>query len=163
MRSGDLQPSWWNTVVFPIPKPNCHDSVPDSFWLSSLPSCMVNCRLISELELNGRLGKRQHTFRAGRGIETYFAELERMLPNFGDHYLIASLILSKTYDTTWQHGILHTLKTWQMWSVAKHAAKLPFGTRSRCPLEDIFLDNISRTISRSVTLFLLAMQLQVAL
>lgn len=36
---------------------------------------IINRHLITELESSGRLDKRQHAFRAGRGTDTYFAEL----------------------------------------------------------------------------------------
>ncbi|XP_062542088.1 uncharacterized protein LOC134210084 [Armigeres subalbatus] len=96
-----------NAVVIPIPKPNCRDSGPNASRPISLTSCMAKLlerinhrRLITEFESSGH------------GTDTYFAELERSLPTTGEHCLIASLDLSKAYDTTWRHGILRTLKSW---------------------------------------------------
>lgn len=107
-RNGEFPASWRNAIVVPIPKSNCNDSGPDAFRPISLTSCMakvferiINRRLITELESRGRLDNRQHAFRAGHGTETYFAELERSLPTTDEHCLIASLDLSKAYDTTW--------------------------------------------------------------
>jgi exonuclease III/ribonuclease HI len=120
-RNGEFPTSWRNAVVVPIPKSNCHESGPDTFRPISLTSCLaklferiINRRLITELESSGRLDKRQHAFRAGRGTDTYFAELERSLPTVDEHCLVASLDLSKAYDTTWRHGILRTLKSWRI-------------------------------------------------
>jgi hypothetical protein len=119
--NGEFPTSWQNALVVPIPKPNCAESGAEAFRPISLTSCLakvferiINRRLITELECNGRLDKRQHAFRAGRGIDTYFAELDQSLPSIDEHCLIASLDLSKAYDTTWRHGILSTLSSWRI-------------------------------------------------
>lgn len=120
-RNGVFPICWRTAVIIPLPKPTSKNPEPDSFRPISLTSCLakvleriINRRLITELESNERLDKRQHAFRSGRGTDTYLAELERSLPTTDEHSLIASLDLSKAYDTTWRHGILRTLKSWRI-------------------------------------------------
>ncbi|XP_058449303.1 uncharacterized protein LOC131429269 [Malaya genurostris] len=170
--NGDFPASWRNAIVVPIPKPNCHDTGPAAFRPISLTSCMaklleriINRRLITELELNGRLDKRQHAFRPGRGTDTYFAELEKSLPTADEHCLIASLDLSKAYDTTWRHGIVRTLKKWRIRGRMLNIIQSFLSERT-------FQVSVGRHLSRehplengvpqgsvlSVTLFLVAMQ-----
>lgn len=93
---------------------------------------------------------RQDAIRAGRGIDTYFAELERLLPNIDELSLKASLGLSKAYDTTWWHGILRALKSWRIrgWMINMAHSFLSERTFHR-------LENGSVL---SVTLFLVVMQ-----
>ncbi|XP_062715142.1 uncharacterized protein LOC134291426 [Aedes albopictus] len=133
--------------------------------MAKLLERILNRRLISELEAKGRLDKRQHAFRAGRGTDTYFAELERSLPTVDEHCLIASLDLSKAYDTTWRHGILRTLKSWRIRGrmmnilksfLAERTFQVSIGghlSRER-PLEN----GVPQGSVLSVTLFLIAMQ-----
>ncbi|XP_058448897.1 uncharacterized protein LOC131428855 [Malaya genurostris] len=170
--NGEFPASWRNAIVVPIPKPNCHDTGPAAFRPISLTSCMaklleriINRRLITELELNGRLDKRQHAFRPGRGTDTYFAELEKSLPTADEHCLIASLDLSKAYDTTWRHGIVRTLKKWRIRGRMLNIIQSFLSERT-------FQVSVGRHLSRehplengvpqgsvlSVTLFLVAMQ-----
>lgn len=75
-QSGEFPASWRNAIVVPIPKPNSQDSGPAAFRTISLTSCtaklfecIINRRLITELESGGRLGERLHAFLAGRGTD----------------------------------------------------------------------------------------------
>ncbi|XP_062534266.1 uncharacterized protein LOC134203408 [Armigeres subalbatus] len=171
-RSGEFPASWRNAIVVPIPKPNCHDSGPNAFRPISLTSCMaklleriINRRLITELESSGRLDKRQHAFRAGHGTDTYFAELERSLPTTDEHCLIASLDLSKAYDTTWRYGILRTLKSWRIRGrmlnllqsfLSERTFQVSIGGHMS---QEYLLENgVPQGSVLSVTLFLVAMQ-----
>ncbi|XP_058811040.1 uncharacterized protein LOC131675929 [Topomyia yanbarensis] len=120
-RNGCFPASWRTGIVVPIPKPNTSESGCAAFRPITLVNCIakvferiVNRRLTTELEAKGRLDKRQHAFRASRGIDTYLAELDRSLPNNDEHCMIASLDLSKAYDTTWRFGILRSLLKWKI-------------------------------------------------
>ncbi|XP_062542164.1 uncharacterized protein LOC134210157 [Armigeres subalbatus] len=169
---GEFPTSWRNAIIVPIPKSNCSDSGPAAFRPISLTSCMaklferiINRRLITELESTGRLDKRQHAFRAGRGADSYFAELEKYLPTADEHALVASLDLSKAYDTTWKYGILRSLKSWRIRGRMINLLKSFLTKRT-------FQVSVERHLSRehplengvpqgsvlSVTLFLIAMQ-----
>jgi hypothetical protein len=171
-RNGDFPINWRNAIVVPIPKPNCHDTGPGAFRPISLTSCMakvferiINRRLITVLESNGRLDKRQHAFRAGRGSDTYFAELERSLPAVNEHCLIASLDLAKAYDTTWRHGILRTLNSWQIRGRMMSTLKCFLSNRTfqvsvygHLSREHQLENGVPQGSVLSVTLFLVAMQ-----
>lgn len=67
--------------------------------MAKLLERIINRRLITELETSRLLDKRQHACPAGRGTDTYFAELGRSLL-CRRALLVASLDLSKAYDTT---------------------------------------------------------------
>lgn len=64
----------------------------------------------------------------GRGIDSYFAKLEKSIPNVDEHSLIASSDLSKAYDTTGRHGITsYSEIVVDTWSDDEHTAKLSLG------------------------------------
>jgi ribonuclease HI len=168
--SGEFPTSWRNAIVVPIPKPNCRNPGTESFRPISLTSCMaklleriINRRLITELETTGRLDKRQHAFRAGRGTDTYFATY--LLPVEDEHCLIASLDLSKAYDTTWRHGILRTLKSWQirgrMFNMLQSflsERRFQVSVGGHMSREHQLENGVPQGSVLSVTLFLIAMQ-----
>jgi hypothetical protein len=170
--NGEYPISWRSSIIVPIPKQSCHDNGLGEFRPISLTSCIaklferiINRRLITELESNGRLDRRQHAFRTGYGTDTYFAELERSLPNVNEHCLIASLDLAKAYDTTWRHGILRSLKTWgirgQMLNTLKtFLSKRTFQVCISGHLSSQYAqeNGIPQGSVLSVTLFLIAMQ-----
>jgi ribonuclease HI len=171
-RNGVFPASWRTGIIVPIPKPNSSESGPAAFRPITLTNCIaklferiVNRRLTTELESNGRLDKRQHAFRAGRGVDTYLAELDRSLPNTDEHCLIASLDLSKAYDTTWRFGILRTLRKWQIGGRMFNVLNSFLADRTfRVNVEGHFskempLENgVPQGSVLSVTLFLVAMQ-----
>ena len=111
---------------------------------------IIDRRLITELESSGKLDKRQHAFRSGRGADTYFAELERSLPEENEHSLIASLDLSKAYNTTGRMmNMLQSFLSERTFQVYIN------GYLSRAhPLEN----GVPQGSVLTVTLFLIAMQ-----
>jgi exonuclease III len=169
---GEFPSSWRKAIIIPIPKTSCQNNGPGDFRPISPTSCMaksferiINRRLITELERNGRLDKRQHAFRTGRGTDTYFAELERSLPVLDEHCLIASLDLTKAYDTTWRHGILCSLKSWGICGQMLNTLKSFLSYRTfqvsvagHLSSEHQQENGVPQGSVLSVTLFLIAMQ-----
>ena len=170
--SGELPASWRTGTIVPIPKPNAHDTDPAAFRPITLTSCMakvferiVNRRLTTELESNDRLDKRQHAFRSGKGTETYLAELDRLIANTDEHCLIASLDLSKAYDTTWRYGVLRTLQKLRIRgrmfnTITNFLANRSFRVNVQGHLsQEMPLENgVPQGSVLSVTLFLVAIQ-----
>lgn len=120
--SGQIPDEWKEGLVIPIPKPGKDKTLTEGYRPITLLSCMgktlermVNRRLSTELERQGRIHPRQHAFRCGYGSETFFSELDHLLDKASSedlHVDVVSLDLSKAYDMTWKLPILTSLKSW---------------------------------------------------
>lgn len=121
-RSSNIPPEWKEGLVIPIPKPGKDLTKTDGYRPITLLSCMgktlermINRRLSTELERQGRIHPQQHAFRCGYGSETFFSQLDHLLDKASSeklHVDVVSLDLSKAYDMTWRLPILTTLKNW---------------------------------------------------
>ncbi|XP_055543184.1 uncharacterized protein LOC129728756 [Wyeomyia smithii] len=92
-------------------------------------------------------------------------KLERSLPNNDEHCLMASLDLSKAYDTTWRYGILRTLEKWRIRGRMLNMMRSFLSQRSfQVTVEGQLsrVHNLENGVPQgsvlSVTLFLVAMQ-----
>lgn len=121
---GTIPPEWRTGLIIPLPKPNKDPHKTDNYRPITLTSCfgklvekMVNRRLITELEEKQLLDQRQHAFRKGKSVETYFNDLEKIIENAlteKKHIDIISLDLSKAYDRTWRRQIINNLQKWNI-------------------------------------------------
>ncbi|XP_039450361.1 uncharacterized protein LOC120429209 [Culex pipiens pallens] len=121
-RAGVIPPRWKEGLVVPIPKANKDPTQPKNLRPISLVSCvgktmerMVNRRLTQLLEAKGVLGKWQHGFRSGRGVDTYLTELEEEIDasiDQGKHTELVLLDLAKAYDTAWRAPVVTSLSKW---------------------------------------------------
>ena len=108
--------------MVPIPKIGKSSRRPSDFRPISLLSCvgktmerMVNRRLITLLEEEGRLDDRQYAFRKGRGAGVYLGCLGEILDEArsnGHHVDIAALDIAKAYNTVWRDRTLRQLRQW---------------------------------------------------
>ncbi|XP_055584902.1 uncharacterized protein LOC129737765 [Uranotaenia lowii] len=171
--SGQFPPSWRHGIVIRIPKPDGNRSQPDGYRPITLLSCMgkvferlINRRLVTELEATGRLDHRQHAFRAGHGVDTYFAQLETLTNiNDSEHIELVSLDISKAFDTTNRTHILRTLRGWKirgrmlnmLCSYLEHRTFKVSANGSLSTLRSAE-NGVPQGSTLSVTLFLVAMQ-----
>lgn len=122
--SGAIPTSWKEGIVVPIPKPGKNPMVIGNQRPITLVSCvgkllekMVNRRLVQVLEEKGVFGENQHGFRSGRGVDSYFADLEEEIEAAnlaGHHFEFVALDLTKAYDTAWRLPILKNLEKWKV-------------------------------------------------
>lgn len=122
--SGTIPTSWKEGIVVPIPKPGKNPMVIGNQRPITLVSCvgkllekMVNRRLVQVLEEKGVFGESQHGFRSGRGVDSYFADLEEEINAAklaGRHFEFVALDLTKAYDTAWRLPILKNLEKWKV-------------------------------------------------
>ncbi|XP_058827652.1 uncharacterized protein LOC131687580 [Topomyia yanbarensis] len=171
--SGTFSNQWKEGIVVPIPKPEGDRCSPAGYRPITLLSCidklferLVNRRLTTELEQNGRLDGRQHAFRPGRGVESHLAHMESLINlNENQHAEIVSLDTSKAYDTTWRPAILQTLTSWKISGRMLHIISSILSNRTfrvsangassiRCVAEN----GVPQGSILSVTLFLVAME-----
>lgn len=121
-KDGVVPDQWKTGLVIPIPKPGKNHKEVDRYRPITLLSCvgkliehMVNRRLITQLEGDKRLDRRQYAFRSGKGIDSYLADLENVIHEpleSGEHCEAALLDLSKAYDSAWRYPIMTTLASW---------------------------------------------------
>ncbi|XP_058828321.1 uncharacterized protein LOC131688172 [Topomyia yanbarensis] len=119
---GSFPESWSTALIIPLPKKNQGKRTPNDFRPISLLPCtgkvmerMVNRRLITLLESEDRLDRRQFAYRKGLGTGVYlgsFREIVGQAVADGMHTDIAVLDLEKAYNTVWRHGVLRQLQQW---------------------------------------------------
>lgn len=109
---------WKHSLITPIPKKEKTNGTAASFRPISLTCCvgkvmerMVNRRLINWLNECSWFDHRQHAFRAGRGVGSYFTDLGEIL-ELGmstGHVEIAALDIEKAYNRIWTPNVVRKL------------------------------------------------------
>lgn len=122
--SGSIPVKWKEGIIVPIPKPGKNPMVIGNQRPITLVSCIgkllekiVNRRLVQLLEERDVFGKNQHGFRAGRGVDSYFADLEEEIleaKTAKKHFEFVTLDITRAYDTAWRLPILKNLERWNV-------------------------------------------------
>ena len=114
--SADFPDQWRAATMIPIPKPNKDHTDPLSYRPIALTSClckvlerMINTRFIWYLEKSRILDRSQCGFRKHHSTIDHLVSLGRYLRDaFAQKQQAVGLFfdLEKTYETTWQYGII---------------------------------------------------------
>ena len=117
--TGNFPPTWRQSYIVPIPKPDKDSTNPTNYRPIALTSCvckvmerMVNNRLIWYLERNKLITPTQSGFRKGRSTTDQLVRLESFVREAfiqKQHVTAIFFDLEKAYDTTWKYGILKDL------------------------------------------------------
>ena len=117
---GKMIPSWKESLVVPILKPNASRERPESYRPIALTAClcklferMVKNRLEWYLEANKLINPLQSGFRKQRCTTDHVVRLQDAVHkaiNTGKHTLAVFLDFSKAFDMVWKEGLLSKLR-----------------------------------------------------